>query len=202
MRPWASGCGVAVVLCRLAIAFATEAGSEVDLSVRLVDHSGQSAADRDAALGVAAELMLTAGVRVVWKICPAEPSGVAACDAFQPQGERVVRIIPGPATRATSSSDPLGTAVIDSQSRTGTLATGYWDRITRTATRAGVSSTTLLGRVIAHELGHLLLGTNKHAASGLMRSVWTPAEMRLSRPADWQFSPQDAAAIRFQSRRQ
>ena len=200
MRLWASGCGVAVVLCRMAIVFATDAGSEADLSVRLVDHSGQSAADLDAALGVAGELMMTAGVRVIWKVCPVEPSGIAACDALRPEGERVIRIIQGPASRATSSSDALGTAVIDSQARTGTLATGYFDRVTRTATRAGVSSTTLLGRVIAHELGHLLLGTNTHTASGLMRSVWTPAEMRLSRPTDWHFSPADAAAIRSQSR--
>ena len=35
---------------------------------------------------------------------------------------------------------------------------------------AGPSAEAILGLVIAHELGHLLLGTNSHAARGIMRA--------------------------------
>jgi len=34
-----------------------------------------------------------------------------------------------------------------------------------------------LGRALAHELGHYLLGPNAHSGSGLMRAEWSPAEM-------------------------
>ena len=34
-----------------------------------------------------------------------------------------------------------------------------------------------LGRVFAHELGHVLLGTRAHAAAGLMRATFSPADL-------------------------
>jgi hypothetical protein len=36
---------------------------------------------------------------------------------------------------------------------------------------------TLLGHVATHELAHLLLGTNSHSASGIMRAHWGPKEL-------------------------
>ena len=54
----------------------------------------------------------------------------------------------------------------------------------------------LLGVVIAHEIGHLLLGTSVHAAGGLMRAAWTQEMLRHDRQLDWAFTPPDARAIR------
>jgi hypothetical protein len=34
-----------------------------------------------------------------------------------------------------------------------------------------------LGRVLAHEIGHVLLAVRQHDRSGLMRAVFTPAEL-------------------------
>jgi hypothetical protein len=62
----------------------------------------------------------------------------------------------------------------------------------------GASSeySTLLGRAIAHELGHLLLGRSRHSSNGLMRAVWSQEEIRGTRPAGWQFSTAEAAQMR------
>jgi hypothetical protein len=46
----------------------------------------------------------------------------------------------------------------------------------------------MIGRVMAHEIGHLVLGTNTHSASGLMREIWTFAELTRNRAQDWMFS--------------
>jgi hypothetical protein len=54
----------------------------------------------------------------------------------------------------------------------GWLATVFSDRIDGAATRVGVDPGTLIGRVIAHEVGHLLLGTGYHGQSGVMRADW------------------------------
>ena len=35
----------------------------------------------------------------------------------------------------------------------------------------------LLGRVMAHEIGHILLGTHAHSRTGIMRAVWTDHEL-------------------------
>ena len=50
---------------------------------------------------------------------------------------------------------------------------------------------TILGRVTAHEIGHLLIGTNSHAPSGLMRASWN-VKVAASRPSG--SSPRDDAS--------
>ncbi len=35
----------------------------------------------------------------------------------------------------------------------------------------------LLAHAIAHEVGHLLLGTNKHAHDGVMKAQWSPDDL-------------------------
>lgn len=40
----------------------------------------------------------------------------------------------------------------------------------------GTNLARLLGRVAAHEVGHLLLGTNSHAVAGIMHAQWTASE--------------------------
>ena len=39
----------------------------------------------------------------------------------------------------------------------------------------------LLGHVAAHEIGHLLLGTNSHSAAGIMHAHWTASELASAR---------------------
>ena len=50
---------------------------------------------------------------------------------------------------------------------------------------AHVSSGELLGRAMAHEIGHLILGTTQHDSRGLMRGRWTVIELQNNRPWDW-----------------
>ena len=77
-----------------------------------------------------------------------------------------------------------------------TFATVFIDRVRAVARGAGVSERQLLGRAIAHEIGHLLLNTNTHAATGLMRATWSVAELRRHRDDDWQFDAEEAEMIR------
>jgi hypothetical protein len=55
----------------------------------------------------------------------------------------------------------------------------------------------LLGCVIAHELGHLLLGTASHSASGLMSAVWQDPELRLAAHGKLLFTGDEGDRIRF-----
>jgi hypothetical protein len=41
----------------------------------------------------------------------------------------------------------------------------------------GTDVASLLGRVAAHEIGHLLLGTNSHSTAGIMHAHWTAQEL-------------------------
>jgi hypothetical protein len=70
------------------------------------------------------------------------------------------------------------------------------ERVSALAATCHLDVRTLLGRAIAHEVGHLLLGTADHAPDGLMRAAWSQHALRHERPGDWVFTPRDAQAMR------
>ena len=91
--------------------------------------------------------------------------------------------------------------MLDTASGHGVLATIYIDRVEWLAHEAGADSRALLGRAIAHELGHLLLATTTHGPAGLMRAFWSQDEVRRGQPATGRSrrpsSPRIASAISF-----
>ena len=157
--------------------------------VRVYDLVGIADADRQAALVVAQELLAEANTHVVFRNCGADEP-YDPCDTALGPDERMVRIINSPAQARPGTRVPLGNAVVDPATNTGVLATVYADRVEQRA--AGqMEHSLLLGRTIAHELGHLVLGFAAHSKSGLMREVWTDEELRRNHALDWAFSPYD-----------
>ena len=61
---------------------------------------------------------------------------------------------------------------------------------------AGLSAEAILGLVIAHELGHLLLGTNSHAARGIMRANWKKQDLSLAGKGMLGFTEDQAQKMR------
>jgi hypothetical protein len=75
---------------------------------------------------------------------------------------------------ARSNQDAMGYAVRDSNDEAGRggMAFVLFDRVEDRASSHHVSISRVLGQVIAHELGHLLLPSNSHSERGIMRAVW------------------------------
>ena len=48
----------------------------------------------------------------------------------------------------------------------------------------------------AHELGHLLLGTNSHAVAGIMRARWTADELTSAKAARMVFLDQESQKMK------
>jgi hypothetical protein len=145
--------------------------------------------DQRLALAVANEALATASVSIVWTVCTP-----GSCLSPVPAALKI-RIVQSPADSG-ASAHLLGHALIDPQTQSGELATVFVDRTQRLASELGIDDRVLLGRTIAHELGHLLMGTATHAGAGLMREVWLRDELVGTRPNDWAFDALDAAAIR------
>ena len=110
------------------------------------------------------------------------------CLAALKPGDIILRI----QRRAERGPHILGTAVVQDDGP-NVVASVYAGSIEDRAIKTGVPLTIILGRVTAHEIGHLLLGTNSHAPTGLMRPAW---DVRLRQPDEWQFTATDAAKIR------
>jgi hypothetical protein len=117
------------------------------------------------------------------------------CEQALGPREVIVRILA--ATEQTRRGS-LGDSTIDLAARSGCFSTVYADRITNLAAATGADIGTLLGRAIAHEIGHLLLGTVVHAEAGLMRAHWSGEELRREQPSDWVFSQIEARQMKRQ----
>jgi hypothetical protein len=72
----------------------------------------------------------------------------------------------------------------------------FGDAIATWAERGQSDRSRLLGRVMAHEIGHLILGAGSHSATGLMRGQWSVPEIQRDRPEEWLMSPEDGRKLR------
>jgi hypothetical protein len=166
-----------------------------DVVVRVYDASGVLTGTNRTALEFARKTMEPASIDIIWRLC-ATPQ---VCNAPMAPGELAIRIVRSPGPRRYPPLLPLGDALLDTASGSGVLATIYIDRVEWLAHEAGAQSHVLLGRAIAHELGHLLLATTTHGPVGLMRALWSQQEVRRGQPRDWSFAPAELAVIRHRA---
>jgi hypothetical protein len=153
--------------------------------VRAYNMSHVPAREMTQARTTAAAILAQASIDVVWRDCGA---GCA-----EPLGDRdlIVRVVAAPKGVVPNE---LGYSMIDMREQGGTLATVYADRVESLAARAGGGPAgTLLGRAMAHEIGHMLLGTARHSSTGLMRAEWLDREVRRDFAPDWTWSSDEVS---------
>ena len=157
--------------------------------------------DSEGAIGtarrIAGGILGRAGVDVAWIECalPGDVTSAAACAQPVQSNELVVRILPAGAV-AHRDVNALGFAFVDLEAGGGSMATVYADRVGLMAESAGIDAAELLGRAMAHEIGHLLLGTNQHATRGLMRASWSSTDLRRNPATEWLFRGKEGDAMR------
>jgi hypothetical protein len=172
--------------------------SDVRITIRLYDSAGLSPADRQLAVFAAIGILEAAGLDVEWRTCQAVFVRAADDPCIAPLGtnELAVRLVTLPPPRNGGANVALGYSLVDTQARGGSLATVYVDRVTGLARTCRMDVRRLLGRTIAHEIGHLLLGTMEHAPAGLMRAIWSAEALRRSDDEDWLFMPGEGRMMR------
>ena len=102
------------------------------------------------------------------------------------------------ATSLGVGGDIFGTAFIPTNEGFGVLANVYAGRARKLADRR--ESEVILGWIIAHELGHLLLGEHGHSAAGIMHGRWRAQGLKPARQAVMLFLPGEGKRIRMQVR--
>jgi hypothetical protein len=131
-------------------------------------------------------------VDVVWVEDAALQQGSGA-PAFE-EIDLFLRILPQP--RATlASRSALGEALPCQLRRDGCIASVFLNRAKQLADRTGMSVHQVLGHAMAHELGHLLLGSNSHSGWGLMRAVWNSQDIQRAAKGALLFTSVEAEVI-------
>ncbi|HZI78391.1 MAG TPA: hypothetical protein VFD69_02700 [Vicinamibacterales bacterium] len=167
------------------------------VTVRVYDSAGVTPRDRAAALKTAGAILSRANLDATWIVCTPARDGKQqpGCDAAPASHELVVRLTYSSPTAEDGNSRAFGYSLIDATTSTGTLSTVFVDRVDWLASTGKAVRADVLGRAIAHEIGHQILGSNDHSARGLMRETWTAEELTRNRPEDWQFSSAQRTAL-------
>jgi hypothetical protein len=179
----------------LLISAVVVSADESRLVIRIYDTGAASTAERAAAIRTAAAIVQGAGFLVDWRDC-SDRTSAPGCEHPRRDRDLIVRIMPASSSVPGNSVEAgfgLGVAVLDPSTRAGEMATVYHDRVEAVAHRTRVDCGELLGRALAHEVGHLLLRELGHSRTGLMRAGWTDAEIASNRREDWVFARQSDA---------
>ncbi|HEX4346739.1 MAG TPA: hypothetical protein VHZ73_04165 [Vicinamibacterales bacterium] len=176
-----------VILVFVVQGFSPAPSQYVDLTIRLYDTAAIPAGDLTVAQSVAAAIFSAAGVTITWVNCvTATPRG--RCAEVPEPSSVIIRIV----SQASPMADALGDSMIDAASHKGTLATLFAGNIRAMAARTNTGLGRLLGRAMAHEIDHVLLGSTEHSASGLMRAHWYDDELVSEKSSDWVLADDDA----------
>lgn len=145
---------IAILLRCPAAASAEDTAALRRMPVTVCDFAGVDPAVLAAAEGVASDVYRTAGVIIEWT--------ESGCVAGAPR--LYVNLV-----SVDSADVHLGELVVGFAESGGLTATVLYNRVQHLARRHHKKPQMVLGYVIAHELGHLLLPPHAHSMTGIMR---------------------------------
>ena len=192
LRVRATSC-LAVILagaavCLLPTELAAAEAPRASITVRVYQQTADlTSALEDRALREAETVLRAAFVDLHWQDCTGQNRALA-CDV--PGGPSELLLVVRHGDPCEEMPARLGHAIAG-----GVMATVHLNCIARLARVSRTDAAVLLGRVIAHELGHLMMRGSSHPRRGLMRAKWTLFEVRRNHAADWAFTPDDVKAM-------
>jgi len=103
------------------------------------------------------------------------------------------------ASRLKLRWDEVGRFMLASDDAFGTIADIYTDRLTDLTCGRKWALGPILGELIAHEIGHLLLGPDSHCTGGIMRPHWGERDLEEAQRGQMLFTAQQAERMRAQA---
>lgn len=160
--------------------------------VLLYEEAGVEPDVLSAAKGEASAILYEAGIATRWVPCRSG-SGSAEC---RRAGEAdILRVRIFHTTRKSIwplDRQAFGFALSSPQPPFGTFAGVIYDRVQQLAGHRRSLLATVLGCVLAHEIGHLLLNGGGHTTSGLMKAHWRKKDLGLIEQRNFRFLPAQA----------
>ena len=179
--------------------FASAADSSPTIRVRVNNYTQASPTILAGAEREAGRILGKAGLQTVWLDCPAGHSSVDSLDPCRQPLEATdiaLRVL-SQSTQNKFQDTAFGFAVVP------ILASVYYDYVAHLARSddAEFEIPIILGCVIAHEIGHLLLGSNSHSASGIMQGHWERGQIRQAVTSNLLFTPEQAKLIQAETQK-
>ena len=171
--------------------------SRFRLRLRVFDYSGIGARTLLAASKEAAAVLEKAGFATDWHICEAAHGQMAElCNQPLQLGEVAIRILRRPKPRNGALGCTECGAAVENAEGLGSYATLYVDCLDTMPSVDGLLPSAMLGHLLAHEIGHLLLRGKDHADQGIMRPQMREEDWKLAAVGALVFTPRQAALLR------
>ena len=154
------------------------------LTIRVLDdHSGVDPKDWASAQATTGRILQKTGIKVRW--VSVEPSSALTGDP------RSVVLVLGHAALVPRGGGS-GLTILGHAARDAGVVRVFSRMVREVATQSGIPIADLLGHVIAHEIGHFLLGPEAHSPIGIMRD---PLDLERVRTQGLLFSAAQARSI-------
>lgn len=163
---------------------------EIQVVVRVYNYAQVPGKVLGRAQSIASQIFAHAGVELVWAPCPVngeDAEEYAACHRPAGPTDLALRILLEPKARYASQGEVFGFALLPEDGGMGRVANVYFERVEEMAwdklnsAVQGIFASQMapqvcvslaVGIVAAHELGHLMLGSNSHSSRGIMQPAW------------------------------
>jgi hypothetical protein len=137
------------------------------------------------------------GVETAWidcRVSTVEPR-TPACEQPFSSSDFFLRLLPPRMAEAVPQyADTFGITLAEKH-RLGTDAIILCGRVMELARTEYLYEQDILAAVMAHEIGHLLLGGD-HSPTGIMRAKWTRRELLMAGRGQLEFTPEQSVLIR------
>jgi hypothetical protein len=147
------------------------------------------------AKSVATGILENAGVRVLWLDCsPNSGRWDTLCSIPAGPIDLQLRILSKEmAKRIDRSRDNMGVALVAGPFPS--VAWVFYHRAEELEAGKPGARAEILGGILAHEIGHLLLADNNHSRRGVLRAVWGNEDFRTIACGRLWFTPEQAAQM-------
>lgn len=140
--------------------------NQIPIVVSVFNRAGVDQASILEAEQVAAKIYEQAGISIEWQNCRTQARAeLERCKQTAERGKLVLNV---ERQLRAATADAFGVAFLGDDGW-GAFCDIFYDRILELHHDGRASEAIILGAVMAHELGHLLLGPDAHSATGIMR---------------------------------
>ena len=151
----------------------------------------------------AARICRQSGIKLKWVDCPCsveEFPDYPACQSLA-RGPAVLQVKILPKSMAERIGAPRLDFGLSMMPNDGGLAFNtsiFYHRVEAIAKKGAVSRPVILGHILAHEIGHLLLGRGSHSTDGIMHVPWDKLQLRRASEGRLLFTSRQGKQIRAQ----
>jgi hypothetical protein len=176
--------------------------SPLGVTVQIHDYVHLSPAALSTASDLVSRVYKSIGVRIDW-LAPMRQDlhRAQAAPPREPSHSPIAQftiivLTPEMTQRGHIEEGVLGFAAVATDGGLGRIAYVIYDRVQQQASSGAIDEADLMGLVMAHEIGHLLLGPGSQGEAGLMKGRWDREDLRQFGLVTPRFSPREAEDIR------